>query len=227
VTTAWLLWVNFFTLSPATCQVRIERNTLFFCNNCILYSEEGRHILKVKIDPGHAISQAVTSLSLRKPGRSMWDLWTKWRWNRFFSCGLQFSHQYHSTITLHSHVSPGGWTIGMLVATVRTVSHHEHEQEHRPEDKQANKKFEFELIHSNIFAGACLINTFSFYLYKLLFSRIFNNHLIIFLYEGYCANPATCISSLHHILFCSWSILNFLNLTCEGGIAHGGNLKLL
>jgi hypothetical protein len=31
--------------------------------------------------------------------------------------------QYHSTMTLHAHISPGGWTISLLVAAVKRQRH--------------------------------------------------------------------------------------------------------
>jgi hypothetical protein len=41
-----------------------------------------------------------------------------------------FPCQYHSTVARHTHVSPGEWTIGQLVAAVQgMVSPHRHEQQ--------------------------------------------------------------------------------------------------
>jgi hypothetical protein len=52
----------------------------------------------------------------------MWDLWwTKWQWGSFFSKLFNFLCQYHSTVTLHTHIS-GGWTKGPLVAAVQRHS---------------------------------------------------------------------------------------------------------
>jgi hypothetical protein len=35
-----------------------------------------------------------------------------------------FSCQYHSTVAFHTHMSPGGWTIGPSVSAVQASSHH-------------------------------------------------------------------------------------------------------
>jgi hypothetical protein len=57
-------------------------------------------------------------------GQSTWDSWwTKWLWDRFFSEFFSYPHQYHSTMALHSHISIGGWTTGLLVAAVQRQSH--------------------------------------------------------------------------------------------------------
>jgi hypothetical protein len=41
----------------------------------------------------------------------------RWRWIRSFPLSW-----YHSTMALYTHISPGGWTIGLLVATVQRYS---------------------------------------------------------------------------------------------------------
>jgi hypothetical protein len=38
------------------------------------------------------------------------------------SSGDRIRSQYHSTVALHSHISPGRWTVGLLVATVQRRS---------------------------------------------------------------------------------------------------------
>jgi hypothetical protein len=75
---------------------------------------EGRGILR----------RLVAGLSPRRPGFASgpytWDLWwTNWHWDRVSLISSVFSCHYHSTVTLHTHVSSGGWTIGPLVAAVQ------------------------------------------------------------------------------------------------------------
>jgi hypothetical protein len=54
---------------------------------------------------------------------SMWDLWwTKWHWDCFSSAFFGFPCQYNSTVTLHTHISSGGWTINPMVAAVQRHS---------------------------------------------------------------------------------------------------------
>jgi hypothetical protein len=58
-----------------------------------------------------------------RPVQSEWDLfWTKWHWNRFLSefFGIPLSTLF--PVALHTHISPGGWTIFPLVTAVHRHS---------------------------------------------------------------------------------------------------------
>jgi hypothetical protein len=69
----------------------------------------------------------VVGLSMQRPGfalgQPMWNVWwIKWQWDTLFS--TFFAFQYHSTVSLHSHISSGGWTTGPLVVrSSETQSH--------------------------------------------------------------------------------------------------------
>jgi hypothetical protein len=55
-----------------------------------------------------------------RPAQSMRDLRRiKWHWNGFFSGVFGFPCQYHSTVTLYTHITCGKWTTGLLVAAVQ------------------------------------------------------------------------------------------------------------
>jgi hypothetical protein len=73
----------------------------------------------------------VASFSLRRPGSvHVGFVVDRVALGQFFLRVLQFSHQYHFTMALHVHTSPGGW-IGLFVATVQrhltplTYYHHQ------------------------------------------------------------------------------------------------------
>jgi hypothetical protein len=65
----------------------------------------------------------VAGLSAQRPGFVAGSvrvgfMVTKWHRRRFFSEFFGFPG-YHSTVASHANISPGGWTIGQLVATVQ------------------------------------------------------------------------------------------------------------
>jgi hypothetical protein len=54
-----------------------------------------------------------------RPVESTWYLWsTKWHWDRAYPEFFISLCPYHSTVAIHAHISPGGWTIGLLVSAV-------------------------------------------------------------------------------------------------------------
>jgi hypothetical protein len=94
-------------------------------------------VMDVRRHFGHAVAQAVSCRPLTVETRVC--TWVG-------PCGICGGHsgtvtgfssncsvlpcQYHSNIDLHTHVSPGGWTVGLLVATVQRHSlTHWHEQQ--------------------------------------------------------------------------------------------------